>query len=189
MLSMLQKIALVEVALCWVTWMLAFWGPTKLARSQKKVERAPGSWLGILLNLVGFTCIFVYVRPAGFEKSDAALIAAMLLGPPSVWLTWKAVGHLGKQWRYEAALNYDHELIQTGPYAAIRHPIYLSMLGMLLATGLAWTWAPMFAAGIFFFLIGIEVRIHAEDHLLEMRFQDEFIEYKARVRAYIPFIH
>jgi protein-S-isoprenylcysteine O-methyltransferase Ste14 len=44
----------------------------------------------------------------------------------------------------EAALSEDHELVQTGPYRWIRHPIYASILGMLLATGNAWTWWPMF---------------------------------------------
>jgi hypothetical protein len=55
----------------------------------------------------------------------------MVLGPPSVALAWAATRHLGKQWRYEAALSEDHELIQTGPYRWVRHPIYASMLGML----------------------------------------------------------
>ncbi len=40
----------------------------------------------------------------------------MILGPPSVALAWAATRHLGKQWRYQAAVSEDHELIQTGPY-------------------------------------------------------------------------
>ena len=41
-----------------------------------------------------------------------------------------------------AAHSEDHELIQTARTAA-RHPIYASMLGMLLATAAAWSWWPM----------------------------------------------
>ena len=112
----------------------------------------------------------------------------MILGPPSVALAWAATRHLGKQWRYEAALSEDHELIQTGPYRWVRHPIYASMLGMLLATGAAWTWWPMFVAALIVFLAGTEIRVRAEDRLLAERFQESFIAYRSRVPAYIPFL-
>jgi len=46
----------------------------------------------------------------------------------------------------------------------------------------------MLAAGFLFYVIGTEIRVHAEDRLLEMYFQDEFIEYRARVCGHIPFI-
>jgi protein-S-isoprenylcysteine O-methyltransferase Ste14 len=95
---------------------------------------------------------------------------------------------LGKQWRYPAALREDHELIQTGPSRWLRHPIYASMFGMLLATGFCWTWWPIFLAAIFFFILGTEIRIRAEDRLLESHFQDAFRAWRSRTRAYIPFI-
>ena len=62
------------------------------------------------------------------------------------------------------------------------------MLGMLLATGAAWTWWPMFAAGLIFFLAGMEIRVRAEDRLLAEHFQNAFADYRSRVPAYIPFI-
>jgi len=88
----------------------------------------------------------------------------------------------------EAALSEDHELVQTGPYRWLRHPIYASMLGMLLATGFAKTWWPMFVAAVIFFVAGTEIRVRAEDRLLAERFQESFTSYRSRVRAYIPFI-
>ncbi len=62
------------------------------------------------------------------------------------------------------------------------------MLGLLIASGAGYAWWPMFAGGMVLFLIGMEIRVHAEDQLLEMYFQDEFIEYRSRVRSYIPLI-
>ncbi|MFZ0744998.1 MAG: isoprenylcysteine carboxylmethyltransferase family protein [Terracidiphilus sp.] len=187
-LDWLQKIALGEIALCWIAWSLAFVPTRKRAAGQEKIDRAPMSRLGILFNFVGFGFIFAYVRPQGFEKSAAALIVSMILGPPAVVLVWAATRSLGEFWRYEAAISKNHRLIQTGAYNRLRHPIYASMLGMVLATGAAYTWWPMMIAGVFFFLVGIEIRVRAEDGLLEQYFQDEFFEYRSRVRAYIPFI-
>ena len=185
---LLQWIALGELALCWIIWSMAFVQPRKKAAGRKKVARAPASRGGIFLNFIGCACIFAYVRPAGFEKTIPELIAAMLIAPPAVVLVWKATAHLGKQWRYEAAITEDHELITTGAYRLVRHPIYTSMLGMILATGLAYTWWPLLLAGFLIFLIGIEIRVRAEDRLLEEYFQEEFLEYKARTRAFFPFL-
>ncbi|HXR38769.1 MAG TPA: isoprenylcysteine carboxylmethyltransferase family protein [Terracidiphilus sp.] len=136
---MLLVAALAELGICWIAWSLAFIKPRKQAAGQKEVASAPASRWGIGLVMAGFALAWAYVRPASFEKSAPTLIASMILGPPSVALAWAATRHLGKQWRYQAALSDDHELIQTGPYRWLRHPIYASLLGMLLATLAAWT--------------------------------------------------
>lgn len=184
----LQWAAFAEVVMCWIMWSLAFVQPRRQAAGQQKVVRAPASRWGIFLNFIGFACIFAYVRPVGFEKTIPELLASMVICPPAVILVWKATRHLGKHWRYEAALSADHELVTSGAYRWLRHPIYASMLGMLLATGLAFTWWPLLLAGVLVFLLGIEIRVRAEDRLLEERFQDEFFEYKSQTRAYIPFL-
>lgn len=185
----LQLVAYAELALCWVVWSAAFIQPFRKSSRQHAVAKNPAARWGILLNVLGCACIWSDVRPAGFHKSEPELIASMVLGPLSVVLVWSATCHLGKYWRYEAALNDNHELVKTGPYAWIRHPIYVSMLGMLLASGTAYSWWPMLIAGMIVFLIGVEIRVNAEDRLLEMYFQDEFIEYRARVRRYFPMLH
>jgi protein-S-isoprenylcysteine O-methyltransferase Ste14 len=169
-------------------WSLAFVRPQKRASGLKKAVRAPSSRWGILLVMLSFACIWAFVRPVGFEKSPASLIASMILGPPSVALVWMAARHLDKQWRFEAALSEDHDLIKTGPYRWLRHPIYASMLGMLLATGFAKTWWPLLVAGVIFFLIGTEIRVRAEEGLLAARFGEEYARYKSETVAYIPFI-
>ncbi len=185
---MLQVAALAELLLCWIAWSLAFLKPRKQAAGQKEVASAPASRWGIGLVMLGFALAWTYVRPASFEKSTLALVASMLLGPPAVALAWAATRHLGKQWRYQAALSEDHELVQTGPYRWLRHPIYASMLCMLLATIGAWTWWPMGVGSVIAFLAGTEIRIRAEERLLASRFGASFIAYRARTSAYIPFI-
>jgi protein-S-isoprenylcysteine O-methyltransferase Ste14 len=62
------------------------------------------------------------------------------------------------------------------------------MFGMLMATGAAYTWWPMWIAGTMFFMIGTEIRVRAEDRLLADRFQRKFESYREHVHAYIPFI-
>lgn len=154
----------------------------------EKEVRAPASRWGILLVILGFACEWAFVQPTGFEKSTASLVASIILGLPSVALAWAATRHLDKQWRFEAALSENHELIKTGPYRWLRHPIYASLLGMLLQTGLAKAWWPMLIAGVVFYIVGTEIRIRAEEGLLAARFGEEFAEYKRSTRAYLPLI-
>jgi protein-S-isoprenylcysteine O-methyltransferase Ste14 len=185
---MLAIAAYVELAFCWVAWSLAFVRPRKHAAGAQKAVSAPASRWGILLVMLGYACIWAFVRPVGFEKSSLSLIASMIIGPPSVILVWIAASHLDKQWRFEAALSEDHKLITTGAYRWLRNPIYASMFGMLLATGFAKTWWPLLVAGVVFFVAGTEIRVRLEEKLLSERFGKEFERYKATTPAYLPFL-
>jgi protein-S-isoprenylcysteine O-methyltransferase Ste14 len=110
------------------------------------------------------------------------------LGIIALLLIWSALPALGKQWRMQAGVYEDHVLVQTGAYRFVRHPIYASMLALLLATGLVR--ASLAACGVatILMIIGTEIRVHAEDRLLARHFGREFTEYKERVRAYLPFL-
>jgi protein-S-isoprenylcysteine O-methyltransferase Ste14 len=184
----LQIAACVELGICWIIWMLAFIKPQRRAKGHKKAVRAKSSRLGIVFVALGFACIWAFFFPGGFHKSSASLITSMIVGPPSVVLAWMATRHLDKQWRFEAALSEDHELITTGPYRWLRHPIYTSILGILLQTGFAKTWWPLLIAGVVFFIFGTEIRVRAEDGLLGARFGETHARYKAGTKAYIPFV-
>ena len=70
----------------------------------------------------------------------------------------------------------------------MRHPIYASMLCMLLGTGLLITPAPLLLVSVVLVLIGLEIRIRIEDALLASRFGERFREYQRRVPAYLPFV-
>jgi protein-S-isoprenylcysteine O-methyltransferase Ste14 len=180
--------AWIELLVCWITWCAAFVKPKRQAKGQETVVRAPSSRLGIGLVFVAFMLIWIWLKPIGFRKSTACLVLSMVLGPIAVLLVWVSAHELGKQWRLEAALSADHRLIQTGPYRWMRHPIYTSMFFLLMATAAAYTWWPMWVAGAVAFIAGTEVRVRAEERLLEQHFGDEFRRYRSRVRAYIPFV-
>ncbi|MDQ6700168.1 MAG: isoprenylcysteine carboxylmethyltransferase family protein, partial [Acidobacteriota bacterium] len=102
--------------------------------------------------------------------------------------SWAAVPALGKQWRIEAGLNADHQLVKSGPYGIVRHPIYASMLAMFLAAGLILTWWPVLLLAFVIFIVGIEIRVRTEDGLLRSRFHQEFEAWRKSVPAYIPFV-
>jgi protein-S-isoprenylcysteine O-methyltransferase Ste14 len=95
---------------------------------------------------------------------------------------------LGRQWRIDAGLNKDHELIRSGPYRLVRHPIYTSMLWFLFGIGFLITPPLLLLLSLVVFMIGTEIRVRIEDALLASQFGEQFQEYKRSIPAYIPFL-
>ena len=123
------------------------------------------------------------------KRAEIALaVAAIFLAALSLWLMWRAIIVLGKQWAYVARIVEGHALITEGPYNLVRNPIYTGMFGMLVATGLAVSRWPLFIAAIIFFLWGTWIRIRREENLLRQSFGAEFEAYRSRVPALIPWL-
>jgi protein-S-isoprenylcysteine O-methyltransferase Ste14 len=104
----------------------------------------------------------------------------------SVWFCFAAARALGKQWALMARVIEGHELIRQGPYAVVRNPIYLAMLGMLIATGMAVSRWPALVCAAIVFAAGTAIRIRAEENLLRETFGATFDEYARRVPAFLP---
>ena len=181
----MRSIAQIEVVVCWLLWFYPF-----VRRARRQAQRTPevtvsaGRW-GILLQMLAMFLAWFYVPG---PRSPALLATAMLLAPLATVCVWAAVPHLGKQWRIQAGLYKDHELVRTGPYRIVRHPIYASMLAMFLAAAFVMSTWQLWLPGLALMIAGIEIRVRVEDGLLASRFGGEFEAYKARVPAYIPFV-
>jgi protein-S-isoprenylcysteine O-methyltransferase Ste14 len=186
--AMLRTIALSELIVCWFAWVGVFMRARLTSKGNKAVAKAPAARLGIALQAAAFALALAYFGQMRQDRPAALLIAAMVLAPLAVALAWWATRHLGKQWRLDAALSADHELVRTGPYGLIRHPIYASMLVLHLAVVAAWSHWPLPLFSVPLLLLGIEIRIRAEDRLLAERFGETFTAYRARVPAYLPFV-
>ncbi len=188
---MLTYIAIGELVVCWILWLAVFVIRHRQGGGGKAVITAPAARVGIVLQALSYAVVWSF-SPISLGRSAwwpiGFTIASMAIGPASVALAWFAVRHLGKQWRIQAALSEDHVLVRTGPYRWVRHPVYASMLGILLATGFAWSWWPQLLVALALFLAGTEIRVRAEDGLLAGRFGETFTAYRSRVRAYIPFL-
>lgn len=90
---------------------------------------------------------------------------------------------------FRARIIEGHELILSGPYKIVRHPIYSGMFGLLIITGysLSQWWALLVA--IVFYFIGTIFRTKVEEGLLIEHFGKKYLEYKKAVPALIPFIY
>jgi protein-S-isoprenylcysteine O-methyltransferase Ste14 len=169
------------------------WGYPFIFRAPHNQKRASitalgptraGLFLESLAIFIAFACRLPLDTPPAWWRIAGCIVC----GPVAGVLSWQAVRHLGRQFRVNAGLYEDHELVTSGPYAIVRHPIYSSLLAILASTLFLltpWRWA---VVSLVLFIVGTEIRVRTEDGLLASRFGERFFEYRKRVRAYVPFV-
>jgi protein-S-isoprenylcysteine O-methyltransferase Ste14 len=110
-------------------------------------------------------------------------LAVFLLG--LALAIWARV-YLGRNWGMPMSQKADPELVTTGPYSRVRHPIYsgiiLAMIGTTIAVDVYWLVAVVILGAYFVYSASMEERFMAD------RFPDSYPEYKRSTKMLIPFI-
>jgi protein-S-isoprenylcysteine O-methyltransferase Ste14 len=173
------------LAIGWLAWLMPFVLVWRKKQQATQVDRR-ARW-GILVIAISYSLLWqskFWERPLPAWRITLSVLFFIL----AAVLSWSGTRALGRQWRIEAGLNADHELVTWGPYSLVRHPIYTSMLCVLCATGWLVTPLPVLLAAVIIFMIGTEIRVRIEDRLLADRFGERFLQYQHRIAAYVPFI-
>jgi len=174
--------------MCWFGWAYPFIFRAPHRQNRPSVTVSGPTLAGLLLECAGIFIAFAFRLETNHPPGLLRIVPSMIFGPISAILAWTSVAHLGRQFRIQAGLYADHELVQTGPYAVVRHPIYAALLAILLCTIFLltpWQWGTV---SLVLFLAGTEIRVYTEDKLLAARFGPEFEAYRQRVPAYLPFV-
>jgi len=112
-------------------------------------------------------------------------VGVMLMG---LALTWWARIHLGGLWSSAITRKEKHRLIETGPYAFVRHPIYTGLIIALLATA-AIEATQVALLGALLIALGLWVKARAEERFLSTELAPETYEsYRRRVPMLVPFL-
>lgn len=92
---------------------------------------------------------------------------------------------LGKYWSRIVAVKQDHKLVQSGPYRAIRHPLYTGILTASLGTALAFgLWRTLLALVLLW--TAFIWRAYREDEVMAGQFGAEFAAYRTRSGRLLP---
>jgi protein-S-isoprenylcysteine O-methyltransferase Ste14 len=182
----MQRYAYVLLFFGWSVWALPFvLAHLRGGETAKHVDRR-ARW-GMVLQAIAYAALWqgrFWKHPVSSWRLGLAIGFLLLANV----LAWSGTRSLGRQWRLDAGLNAEHQLVTAGPYRIIRHPIYASMLCLLLGIGFLITPWALFGIALALFLVGTEIRVRVEDALLASRFGETFREYAGRVSAYIPFV-
>jgi len=182
--------------ICDYLWM-AFWALWLLwAMWIKKAERREGAgthFAHSLLAGAGFLLMFFEVR--------VGWLSVRLL-PGALWLQALGIGitlagfafaiwarfHLGRNWSSSVTSKVQHELIRSGPYRWVRHPIYSGLLLALFGTALVrGELRALLALGLVYTAWKIKSRV--EERMMVGTFGPEYAAYASATGALFPRIH
>jgi protein-S-isoprenylcysteine O-methyltransferase Ste14 len=98
---------------------------------------------------------------------------------------WARV-HIGRNWGTPMTQKSEPELVTSGPYRLVRHPIYSGVLIAGLGTALALSWLWIIAVGLaaVYFLHSATV----EERYLTGQFPEDYPAYKQSTKMFVPFI-
>lgn len=183
----------------WVGFFLVWWA---WALFNKKRRRNTG-WRGRAWGVrLGVAAAVLLTMLAEYQAQHTGWLTGhgAFLRPPA--RSWQWVGlalcvagflfaiwaraYLGGNWGVPMSLRQGHELVTSGPYARVRHPIYsgflLAGLGTVVALGVMWLPA-VALAGLFFVLSA-----RTEERMLAEQFPGTYPPYRVRTRMLIPFV-
>ncbi len=97
---------------------------------------------------------------------------------------WARV-HIGRNWGAPMTQKNEPELVTSGPYRLVRHPIYSGILVAGIGTTVALSWSWLIAVGLAgcYFLYSATV----EERYLTEKFPDAYPVYKRSTKMLLPF--
>jgi protein-S-isoprenylcysteine O-methyltransferase Ste14 len=119
-------------------------------------------------------------------EADAAVAfaGALLALTGALFAAW-ARFHLGPLFSPQLGVQEGHRLITTGPYAVVRHPIYLGLIDFVLGSALFWNDVALFGVGVLFVLFFFG-QIQVEERLFARHFGEEWEQYRSRTPRLFP---
>ena len=140
-----------------------------------------GSLLLLVLRVPGLTARFL---PA----SNALVAAGLAIQAAFLLLAVSARRHLGSNWSGEVRIAAEHQLVRSGPYRFIRHPIYTAMIGMYCGTALVFGEIHS-AIAIVIITLAYWRKIRLEEAALGATFGADFEAWRQQTSALIPWVY
>jgi protein-S-isoprenylcysteine O-methyltransferase Ste14 len=145
----------------------------------------------LLIRAVIFVVAILLVRLGAFRgdglNSDPwrAALGLLLFGLGLGFAIWARL-HIGRNWGTPMSRKDDPELVTSGPYRLVRHPIYSGILvaGFGTAVALNWQWLVAVALAGVYFLYSATV----EERYLTKQFPDTYPAYRSSSKMLIPFV-
>jgi protein-S-isoprenylcysteine O-methyltransferase Ste14 len=167
---------------------IIFWIYWLVSASTSK-ESVRGGWRTRLtgVSAVGVFVVAVVLRGGGLAVHSLILatIGAVLFACGIALAVWARL-HLGRNWGMPTTQRAEPELVTSGPYRFVRHPIYTGLLLAILGTALVNNLLGLIVVAVliaYFYYCGI-----IEERHLTATFPTAYPEYKRRTKMLIPFL-
>jgi len=178
------------IFLIWTVWALSWLAAAVWSRQTKARPSLAQEMPYRLVTLAGVVLLFgLEFRsfPHGWDVSEEVAWAMVALIAAGFGFAWWARVHLGTLWSGTITRKQDHRVVQSGPYALVRHPIYTGILLSAFATAIArGRWEALIGAALF--ALGCWIKARQEERFLSEELGPEYAAYRTRVRMLVPYV-
>jgi protein-S-isoprenylcysteine O-methyltransferase Ste14 len=162
-----------------------------VAKKVAKSARGPGERALLALVAFGFLCALIWAVTPLFGFADYPLrsvrflpgMACLLAG---LWLLHRSHADLGADWSITLEIRDRHQLVTSGVYRHLRHPMYLALLLYGLGQALVlpnWLAGPAYLAAL---ALLVACRLAPEERLMTETFGADYQAYRARTWRLVP---
>ena len=130
---------------------------------------------------------FIPIRGLGrfLPLSSPIMAAGLTVEAMGLFLAIWARRHLGRNWSGEITIKVDHELIRSGPYRRLRHPIYTGLMAMYAGTAVV-TGGWLAIVGLAMAAFAYWRKIRLEEANLDVAFGADYDAYRRETWALVP---
>lgn len=159
-----------------------------LSAQLQSITKDPTALIGVVVQAVaiGMPVVEVTLREQ-MSLNIGSIISGIGLIIIGAGISYVANREIGTNWSPSIEKTEEQQLVTSGIYSRIRHPLYLSGLFIFSGTNLyfnsAWGWL-----GTILALIFIVFRIPREDRYLEERFREPYKRYRQQTKALLPWL-
>jgi protein-S-isoprenylcysteine O-methyltransferase Ste14 len=187
----LRDIFRLLVTFPWIVFVVYWLVSAIKTRATREKESFVSRYAVLFIEIVGFALIFNHRTGIGFLGNR--VVPRNLMGPiVGTVLTWMGIGlaiwaryHLAEYWSARVTIKEGHQLIRTGPYARLRHPIYSGLVLAAIGSALVIDrWRCVF--GVCLVLIGYCFKAKKEETMLTQQFGEVFREHQRHTGFLIP---
>ncbi len=179
-MSALRTSLLIAWAVFWIYWLLSAIGVKQGSRNL--TSRFPG----IVLIVLALVLTRIFGVHSLVVHSVVLQVVGVALFVSGIGLAIWARVHLGRNWGMPMTTKEEPELVTSGPYHLVRHPIYsgilVALLGTALATNIYWLIA-VAVMGVYFIYSAT-----VEEKLLTSSFPTAYPEYRTKTKMLIPYV-
>lgn len=178
---------LIAAGLGWVAFSVYWEIAARNEAAAKSTESGVSRGIHILLANLALALVFFPIRGLGrfLPASTLIMTAGLVVEGLGLFLTIWARRCLGRNWSGEISIKVDHELIRSGPYKLLRHPIYTGLLTMYVGTAVvAGTWLALIGLAMAAFAYWRKIRL--EEKNLNVAFGTDYDAYRRETWALIP---
>ncbi|MFS8110405.1 protein-S-isoprenylcysteine O-methyltransferase [Rhizobium jaguaris] len=158
-------------------------------------QRSNIETIGLAAALLGLAVVpGIYVatgipRMADHPAHVWAVGVGTILYVAAMWVFRRTHKELGKNWSITLEIREQHQLVCSGPYALIRHPMYTSFLLMALGQAFLLSNWVVGLAGLLGFAILYFLRVDKEERMMLEYFGPEYRAYMDRTKRIIPYLY